>query len=196
MTGYVAKVLQRFNHAKPAIPQHAPHPHVPPNYGSRIQAPQEDTSEPLPAAGILRLQQAIGCLLYYGRAVDNTMLKALGSLGAAQSTGTTKTANTLTQLLNYCATHPEATIRFRASKMILHIHSDGSYLSETKARSYVAGYFYLSALTKPPPDNGPVHVITIILRTIVANAAEVEISGTFHNGQEGVALRNTLAEMG
>ena len=43
------------------------------------------------------------------------------------------------------AIHPEAKIRFHASDMILNIHSDASYLSETRARSKLAGYFFLGS---------------------------------------------------
>jgi hypothetical protein len=37
------------------------------------------------------------------------------------------------QLLDYIATHPDAIIRYHASDMILHIHSDASYLSVSSA---------------------------------------------------------------
>jgi hypothetical protein len=39
------------------------------------------------------------------------------------------------QLLDYLDTNEEANRRFHASEMILNIHSDMSYLSETGARS-------------------------------------------------------------
>ena len=52
------------------------------------------------------------------------MLVTLGTLASAQSKDTATTMNAAIQLLNYAATHPEATIRFHASDMILHIHSD------------------------------------------------------------------------
>eukprot|EP00957_Ditylum_brightwellii_P008469 642079-Ditylum_brightwellii.AAC.1 len=47
-------------------------------------------------------------------------------------------------MLDYCHTHPNATLRFLASDMILTLHSDASYLSEKKAHSRPAGHFYLS----------------------------------------------------
>ena len=77
------------------------------------------------------------------RAVDNTMLVALSSLAAAQTTATAKTMAAANQLLDYAATHPNATIRFERSDMVLYIHSDASYLSEPQARSRVGGYFFL-----------------------------------------------------
>jgi len=78
------------------------------------------------------------------------MLAALGMLGAAQTEGTQATVKACTQLLNYAVTHPDATLHFHASKMILNIHSDASYLSESKARSHAGGYFYLTDDTKTP----------------------------------------------
>jgi hypothetical protein len=38
------------------------------------------------------------------------------------------------QILDYCATNPEANVRFQASDMILHIDSDASYLSAIAVR--------------------------------------------------------------
>ena len=52
----------------------------------------------------------IGTFLYYARAINNTMLVALGTLAAAQTKGTEKTMEATTQLLNYAATNPNATI--------------------------------------------------------------------------------------
>jgi hypothetical protein len=46
-------------------------------------------------------------------------------------------------LFDYLVTQPDAKIRFHASDMILHIHSDASYLSVSKARSCLGGIFYL-----------------------------------------------------
>ena len=63
--------------------------------------------------------------------------------------------------------------------MILHVSSDGSYLSETKSRSRVGGMFYLSSFLpdKQPPDishpfNAPVRVIAKILKMITSSAME------------------------
>jgi hypothetical protein len=52
------------------------------------------------------------------------------------------------KLLNYCNTHPETKIRYHASDMILHIHSDVSYLSENEAKSRAGGFFYMGDTTK------------------------------------------------
>ena len=50
-----------------------------------------DTGKPLSPPEITTLQQMIGVLLYYARAVDSTMLVALGTLAAAQTKATSNT---------------------------------------------------------------------------------------------------------
>jgi hypothetical protein len=149
----------------------------------------------------------IGVLLYYARALDSTMLAALGTIGSDQASATQETMDALTHLLNYCASNPDATIRFVGSDMFLLVASDASYLSAKKARSRVAAYLYLSDLpidpTKPPaPDspmpkhNGAVAVLCQIMKEVVSSAAEAELAGLFHSGKEATALRITLEELG
>jgi hypothetical protein len=77
-----------------------------------------------------KLQQLTGTLLYYARAVDPTLIMPINVLASEQSNATEVTADKVIKLLNYCNTHPETKIRYHASDMILHIHSDASYLSE------------------------------------------------------------------
>jgi hypothetical protein len=145
MPGCIDAALHCFQHTKPDRPKHSPHLWVQPTYGAPIQlAPLEDSTPKLDVPRITRLQQDIGTLLFYARAVDPTMLVlTLGTLAAAQARGTEATAKAPTHLLNYAATHSDANIRYSASDMILHVHSDASYLSEPKARSRVGGHFYL-----------------------------------------------------
>lgn len=207
MPGYIAKALLRFQHVAPTRPQHSPHAWQAPNYGAATQhtAPQ-DQSALLDAAGITRVQEIIGVLLYYARAVDNTLLVALGTLASAPRSEDTVTA--LVQLLNYCATHSDAVIRFHASDMVLHVvHSDASYLSEANARSRSGGYFFLSSHPQnpttapapdspPPPMNGPIHVPSSIMRVVVSSATEAEMGALFYNAKDAAWLRTTLEDLG
>ena len=120
--------------------------------------------------------------------VDNTLLVALGTIASAQSKGTEATMNAMVQLLNYCATHPNAKIRFRASDMVLYIISDASYLSMSGARSRFGGYFFLSKdigpvapkpEEAPPPWNAPVLVNSVIITAVMSSAAEEEYGALF-----------------
>ena len=129
------------------------------------------------------------------------MLVALGTLSSQQAQATTQTAQRLTQLLNYAATHPDATIRYRASDMILYAHSDASYLSEPKARSRVGGHFFLSnkptSDEKPNPTlNGPVHTVSSIVRHVLSSAGEAEVGALYFNCKDAMMLRTALEEMG
>ena len=67
------------------------------------------------------------------------MLKALNSLGTQQSTPTENMEKLVKQFLDYFATWPDAKIRYFASGMLLQLHSDASYMNESKAHSTAGG---------------------------------------------------------
>ena len=209
MPGYIERALATFLHIPAARPQHSPHAWLPPSYGAAVQyAAPDDTTAPLDAPALRHLQKVIGTLLYYARAVDSTMLVALGSLASAQTNGTAADTIAISQLLNYCAAHPNAVLCFHASGMILHVHSGASYLSEKKARSRSGGIFFLSEdplvdplkapspTSLPPPLNGAVHVHSSIMSVVLSSATEAELGALFYNGKEAAMLRTTLHDMG
>ena len=105
-------------------------------------------------------------------------------------------------LLNYLSTHPNATIRYHASDMILSICSDAAYLVLPNARSRAAGHFFLSTLptttgvNPQPKTNGAIHVLCKTLRTVAASASEAETGALFLNAQEAVPMITSLQEMG
>jgi hypothetical protein len=90
--------------------------------------------------------------------------------------------------------------------MVLYIHSDVSYLSEPKVRSRSGGHFFLSDRLadldqppiKAPTQNGPLHISSVILRNVMALAAEAVVGALlFVTVQEGTVLRTTtLIELG
>jgi hypothetical protein len=191
MPGYVEKALHRFTHQTPQGPSNGSHQ---PMARTTQYAPEEDTTLSLDANGIKCLQEVIDTFLFLARAVDNTMLVALGTLAAAQTKGTENTMDALIHLLDYAATHPDAAIRFHKSAMILYVHGNRSYLSKPKARSRV-GYFYLGspneAVDNPKP-NEPIHVKSHILKNVMAVASEAKIAALFHTDQETVHITNVL----
>jgi hypothetical protein len=92
-------------------------------------------------------------------------------------------------LLNYLASNQDAKVRFHASDMVMNIHSDASYLSETKAGSRACGYFFMGWMPKngePIQFNGAFYVNTTILRFVMASTAEAELRALFHNFQDGI----------
>ena len=200
MDGYVRKLRQRFGHKMPRVPQHSPYKAPKKVYGAAAQdtIPPDDTAK-LDDDKIKLIQQVIGVCLYYGRAVDDTILPALSAIASEQSEATKNTMAKTMQLLDYLATHPEAKIRYHASDMVLNIHSDASYLSETRARSRLAGYFFLGDIPRTGENirvNGNIFVSCGILRIVVCSAAEAELGALFLNIKEGKVLRLALIELG
>jgi hypothetical protein len=143
MPGYIKKKLQEYKHAFPGRLQYCPYSPEPKLFGVDVHAPIGlDATAVLDAKGIKRVQQILGSILYYARAVDMTVLMALSSIAVEQTKATEKTLGRCIQLLDYLASNSEAKVRYHASDMVMNIHSDASYLSETKARSRACGHFF------------------------------------------------------
>ena len=125
MSAYIAKALTKIQHPLPCHPQHLPHKH---NLIKYAEVPLPKDNEPLLSLTQHNHVQILGTLLYYSWAVDPTLTCALSSIAAKQTNGTTSALDACNQLLDYVATHPHAGICYHASKMILAVHSDASYL--------------------------------------------------------------------
>ena len=131
--------------------------------------------------------------------MDLIFLPALNSISSEQASATENTKKKCTQLLVYLATHDNARMRYHASDMVLNIHSDASDLSETRARSRVAGQFFLGSKsdpTKPIVLNGALYIMCGILKFVVTFVAEAKLGALFFNCKEGRMMRLTLQEMG
>jgi hypothetical protein len=197
MPGYVSNVLSKFQHDSPKHPQHTPSRYVTPVYGAKTQYATKDETPPLTAQQCLTIQKVTGSVLYYARAVDPTVLMPPNAIATEQTTATEKTQAATNQMLDYLATHPDATIRYHVSDMILHIHSDASYLSVSNARSRLGGLFFLGN-NSPEQDtlNGSILNVAAVIKNVVASAAESEVGACFDNAQSGAPLRVTLTELG
>ena len=138
----------------------------------------------------------MGTFLFYARAVDLTILTALSIIATEQAQGTRTMREKAEHFLTYAATHPNATIKYYKSDMILKIHSDASYLSEQQGRSRAGGHFYLGNQehTTDPP-NGPILNTTGILDNVMSAASEAKAAALFTNMKEGVIQRVALEEM-
>ena len=160
MPGYIKKLLHKLQYTKPATPEHNPHLYKPPAYGKQTQYVEPpDTSTPLSRQRKRRILQIVGSLLYYARAVDNTILMAVNDLAAQQANATiTKEAHTH-KLLNYLAIHPDASVTFKPSNMVLQVHSDASYLSVPNSSSHSEGYFsWVKLITTQMPILSSMHL--------------------------------------
>ena len=84
--------------------------------------------------------------------------------------------------------------------MKLYVDSDAAYLVALKAKSRIAGYYYLSDVcpdTPPRPKlNGPVLVECRLLNHVVTSSAEAETAGLFYNAQSALYLKHLLTALG
>jgi hypothetical protein len=122
------------------------------------------------------------------------MQHALNELCIAATKGTQETQEALEYFLNYCATHPEAEIIYRACEMILTIDSDAAYQVASKSRSRASGYHYLGNLDGKL-FNGAIFILAKIIKSVMQSAAEAECGGLYMNAKEAVPMRITLEEL-
>ena len=162
--GYVRKALLKCKHILPTLPEHSPYTHIRPTCGAKVQYEEPcDSSDLLPPSELTLIQQIVGTILYYGIALDNTLLVELNDISQEQPNATSNTSKKTAKLLNYLATHPDVQIKYHASGMILHVHSDASYLSVNKER----GIHFLSDLIPNPQDQNYVPIMNGILHVVL-----------------------------
>ncbi len=127
MPGYITQLLHKNKHHVPSKPKRCPYSPAPKQYEAKAQAPLPiDFSPKLLPDNIKQIQCIVGSILYYVWAMDITVLMALSSIAIKQTKGTTSTMEKAEQLLDYLATNPNTTIWYRASDMIMNVHSDAS----------------------------------------------------------------------
>jgi hypothetical protein len=197
MPGYVSNVLSKFQHDTPNHPQHTRSRYATPLYTVKTQYATKDETPPLTPQQCLTIQKVTGSVLYHARVVNPTVLMPLNEIATEETKVSEKTQAATNQLFYYLSTHPDATIRYRASDMTLHIHNNAPYLSVSNARSRLGGLFFLG--NKPPEQdtlNGSILNINSVIKIVVASAAESEVGACFHNAKSGAPFRVTLTELG
>ena len=100
------------------------------------------------------------------------------------------------QLLDYAATHPDAAVTYRSSNMVLAAHSNDTYLSETKSRSRAGGHLFMARGISVPKNNGAVHTVAQIIKTVMSSAAEAELSALYINCCKAIPAQHLLEAMG
>ena len=131
MPEYLPKLFQKLNYSSLTKPQYSPYliaPYQPLKKGQRQYTPTEDISPQLNATETTLIQQIVGSLLYYGRALEYTIRHALNTIGNSQAKPTEQTKAECKTFLDYCATYPNVVLRYYESEMILNVDSDTAYL--------------------------------------------------------------------
>ena len=197
MPDYIPKVHQRFQarikHGRGAA---SPAVYTPPAYGTHSQMTEIDDSNPATPAETKEVQEIVGCIMFYARAVDGTMLTAVNHIASEMKDTTQQVTDMTDRLLAYTVEYPNNALVLTACDMILHVQTDASYLSRSGARSVVGGLEYLGNKEQPTHINGAVHTFSTILDVVVASAGEAEYGGVFVGGKHAEGSRATLEFLG
>ena len=99
------------------------------------------------------------------------MLQAIIEISRVQSEPTRDTEKKQRILLHYAETYTNAIIRYKAINVVLHVHSDASYLIIPEVKICYAGHLYLRdwpspSLIKPNPDIND-HIQTLYKQSIM-----------------------------
>ena len=86
--------------------------------------------------------EVVGTFLIYTRMVDHTILPAVTFISKKQPAPAEQTLATAHMLLRYAVSHPNHSITFKASDMVIKVISDGSHHSQVNAQSIAGDYHY------------------------------------------------------
>jgi hypothetical protein len=197
MPRYIDNLLLKFKHPCPLKPQLSPYTCLPISYGTRTQfSLDEDISELLDNAHNHRIQEIIGSLLYYARAVDNKLLVVLSAFADKQSKATLATEQAVHLQLNYVAAYPNDSIIYHASEMILCAHADAGFLNKFQSCSRTGAHIFLSKNYPYPYFNGAALSIAQIIKFVMAFAAESKLAALFITACEMIPHSQTLIDTG
>ena len=142
------------------------------------------------------IQQVCGKILFYGRAVNSTLLVPLSTIASQSSAPTTNTLKHTCQLFDYLAMEENTVLTYKHSAKQLAVHSDASYLSETKARSQASRHFFLSVDKKIPRNNGAILNILYFIKNVMSSAMEAELAALYIMAREAIYIHTIVKEMG
>ena len=83
------------------------------------------------------------------------------------------------QLLDYLATHPDASIWDHTSDMILDFDTDTSYLSELVGKGRAVDYYYMTNKDQKEFNNVAIDVFSTIIKHVMYSASEAETGALY-----------------
>jgi hypothetical protein len=136
--------------------------------------------------------------------VDSRILPTTCAVACEKASPTLSTMSRLDRLLGYVFSHPNARKIYRASDMILRVHSDASYLSRPRAGSVAGSVHYMGmgsstnffAPDPEAPVNQLVSAHSTCIHVVVSFVAEAEIAGVFAAARIALDERQILADLG
>ncbi len=133
------------------------HTHMPNKImGQRRSIPRQRTHPPpLNKGGKKFIQEMCGVFLFLAPGVNGSLLPTLSALASQQANPTEQTMALCKQFLDYMASQDKAVLTYKASNMVLAVHSNASYLSEPKAHSRVGRHMFMAGRDNIPTKMGP-----------------------------------------
>ncbi len=105
------------------------------------------------------------------------------ALASKQATPTEANMEKCLQCLDYVASQDDAILTYKASNMVLAIHSEASYLCKPKACSQASGHMFMAVKEEIPSNHGAILNILQIIRAVISSAAETELGALFINAK-------------
>jgi hypothetical protein len=126
------------------------------------------------------------------------MLCALNKLASRLANPTEELEKDVERFLQYAATYPNGKLTFWPSDLKLFVHSDASYLSESKSRSRCGGFYYLGRKNTSGnmQINGGLGSMSKIMPNVLSSASESEYASLFLNAKRACIFQNILADLG
>jgi hypothetical protein len=125
--------------------------------GERRSMPWQRTNPPPQQGGEkLFIQEVCGVFLFLARGVNSGLLPSLSALVSQQANSMEQTMGLCKQFLDSMASQDNAILTYKASDMVLAVHSNTSYLSKPKACSRVGGHMLMAGRDNIPTNNGAV----------------------------------------
>ena len=126
--------------------------------------------------------------MFYVKGVDGVLITPLSAITGEQAKPTEKTLARVKQLLDYIASQEDALLTYRASDMVLAIHSDASYFSQLLARSRAGGHHFLSENVQFPANKEAILNILTIIKAVMLVVVEAELGALFLNAKAAVPI--------
>ena len=195
MNGYIHCSLNKFNHVPPSRPQHSLHIRNKPVYGRKTsqQPTNSSTAAHLDKYCTICIQYISGKFLYYSK-IYPCIKPALNEISSEKSAPIEYTNNKASMIMYYLHAHPNVTLRYHASNMIIIFESDSTYLVLPKSCSRASAWYIISnnpAKHRKTMNNSPVHIMCNIIKNVMSSAAEAKTGGIFVATQCACPIRIT-----
>ena len=143
------------------------------------QPVKSDTSSPFSDEQIKRVQDIVGTFVWYSCACDPTLAASIRAIASRQTKGTKDVVAACHQLLFYLETHPDTTIWYHVSDMILAFDTDASYLSELGGKIRTMAYYYMTNKNQKQFNNGAINVLSTIIKHVMSSVSEAETGALY-----------------